>query len=270
VEAITWTSTPSNAVRQESDIETESLYALISQHLHITSNYTSLEELFVPEAFQFLKLDLNNFNDRQAVERNKAVLNLLNQPYSSFLRAGVQEFDVSYFAPLDDLYPEIEKLLQSLDNVKKIRWKLEEPISASTLRSLEINNPSAVIYYRVPLDKYRDCVSILEWNPNFDRRSRCLGPTPSEVAALQSIINSTNLYSLEAHVTYGAFSNRDRLHLVFEALSTCPNIRELDLSITKGQSLCTTVNGQPNHFDFAPSLTRSFRRLKYSSCVVTI
>lgn len=262
VKTIVWTSAASVAIRQEFNIESESLLALVSQHLHKTSNYTNPEELFVPEAFRFLELDLNNIYRRQVLERNRAVLKFLNQPNASFLRTGVQEFDVSYLVPLGDLYPEIEKLLQSLDNVKIIRLKLEAPISATTLRHLERNNPSAQIYYRVPFDKQRDDASIMEWLPGFDRGAMCPGPTPSKVAALQSIINSTNLYSLEARVTYGAFTNRDRLHLVFEALSTCPNIRELDLSISKRHSLCTMCNGQPNYFNFRSNPNAKFPALE--------
>jgi len=103
VEAIDSTRNTDVAKRQESDIESESFRALIIQHLHKTVHDTNLVELLLPEAFQFLKLDFDDIYDRKVIERNKAVLTLLNQPDGDPLRAGVHGIDISFSDPLNDL-----------------------------------------------------------------------------------------------------------------------------------------------------------------------
>jgi hypothetical protein len=108
------------------------------------------------------------------------------------------------------------------------------------LRHLERRNPSAKIYYSMPFSKFND-ISPNPWSPTFSRRTQRQAPTQAEIDVLQSIIGSTNLHSLEATVTYGSFANQDSMQLVFETLSTCPNVKVLDLSITKPQLSHTAV-----------------------------
>jgi hypothetical protein len=207
------------------------------QHLHKTVNDTNLVELLLSVAFRSLKLDFNDFYDRKVIERNKAVLTLLNQPDEDSLRAGVHEIDISYSDPLDDLCrTEVERLLLRTHNLK-------------ALRHLERRNPSAKIHYSMPFSKLND-ISPNPLSLTFSRRTRRQAPTQAEIEALQSIIGSTSLHSLEATVMYGSFANQGSMRLVFEALSTCPNVKVLDLSITKPQLPHAAVHGQPDSFDF--------------------
>jgi hypothetical protein len=47
------------------------------------------------------------------------------------------------------------------------------------------------------------------------------------------IPNSISLYSLKAKIRYYSFPNQESLCLVFDTLVSSPNIKELDLSISK-------------------------------------
>jgi hypothetical protein len=69
-------------------------------------------------------------------------------------------------------------------------------------------------------------------------------------AERESILNSSILYSIKARIEYGGNSNPDDLSLIYRVL-TCPNIRELDLSLRWGG--CVVSDGQPYAFNFSSS-----------------
>jgi hypothetical protein len=64
------------------------------------------------------------------------------------------------------------------------------------------------------------------------------------------IPNSTSVYSLKAKIKYYDSPNQESLLLLFNMLFSSPNIKELDLSITKLKRRPMQSRGQPNEFDF--------------------
>jgi len=80
--------------------------------------------------------------------------------------------------------------------------------------------------------------------------------------AHQSIVNSTNLHSLLALVAYGKFPNQSQYAPGIETLSTCPNIKELDLSIVKVQQVSKGAQGQSDSFGFRSNPNATFPSLE--------
>jgi hypothetical protein len=70
-------------------------------------------------------------------------------------------------------------------------------------------------------------------------------------AERESILNSIILYSIKASIEYGGYPNPDDLSLIYRVLTTCPNIRELDLSL--GWGGCVVSDGQPYAFNLSSS-----------------
>lgn len=115
----------------------------------------------------------------------------------------------------------LEKVFDHLSGLERVDWEASKAIPKKILRSLEENNPDCHLHYTAPFTKL---------NPE------------------KSIIGSKVLYSLKAQIVYQADPNLEDLDLVFNALGSCPNLKELDLSID--HQGCVLSDGQPWAFDF--------------------
>ena len=232
------------AKHQVYDIETESYEALVIQYLQSISNGTTLVDVSTPGVFQSVKLDFLGY---ETVARNEAILKFLNQPDRNLLRDSIHEISISGYNSYYWDWSQLEELFLNLNSLETVHWHIQYPISPVILRSLESTNPSAKLYYTLPCDQ-RDL-----WSP--------YALNKTEIIAMQSIINSTNLQSLKARITYGASTHQESMRTVFNTLATCPNIRELDLSINKATRPWISGHGQPDAFDFRSNPETKFPAL---------
>lgn len=140
----------------------------------------------------------------------------------------------------------LEHLLLPLE---ELHFDMTIPMPTSTLSAIETFHTHTRLYYHM---------SFSHWDP-FDSNVpsiQILGVEPSHSYRNQlrrGIIGSKNLYALKASILYGGRDNHEDLPLVHEILKSCPNIRELDLSID--HSGCVVAN-YPYAFDFTGGATQ--------------
>lgn len=117
---------------------------------------------------------------------------------------------------------EIEEALRSLPvPLEDIHWNLGKPIPSTTLRIIEDHHTSGRLHYNMPFHNW-ERVDRSEWRTWHTNR---------RLPLLRSILGSPNLHALKAVLLYGPQDLPGDLPLVHEVLTTCKNLRELDLSI---------------------------------------
>jgi hypothetical protein len=168
------------------------------------------------------------------LDGNRAVLKFLNDPDADLLRASVHDIGISGGQPLAyrDWSP-LENAILNLNKLETIRWDIKHPISSTILRSLERANPSAKLHYTVPFmtnywDSFRNPFGDESLWESFDSVNGDEA-TRAYILGLGSIINSINLHSLKARIGYDSRPNQESMRILFQALTTSPNIKELEL-----------------------------------------
>jgi hypothetical protein len=197
-----------------------------------------------------LNVDFSSENSSSSVE----LLKTLNNLDATTVWITISKVSVTGYPSLGN-WTLLESVFSRLQSVQEVRWSAWKAISPRMLYSLEQNSPSCRLYYTLRLKHHDPHDSSLDPEPDYDpydnprdknhelRQER----ERNHMTSLWSIINSTNLYSLQAHIEYGSDDEYEPLKLVFDTLSTAPNLRELDLKFeTRG---CLLGNS-PFAFDF--------------------
>ncbi|KAH8601761.1 hypothetical protein B0O99DRAFT_588944 [Bisporella sp. PMI_857] len=150
----------------------------------------------------------------------------------------------------------LQTAIDILPKIETLYWTSQHPIPGTILRSLEHNHPSCRLYYTLPFNFRKDPFDPaydvdLEWDPydgedpGYWRRKDLL--KQRDLDLLPSIINSINLYSLVADIEYNSEDNLSDLELVFNTISSTPNLRELDLRL---HTVGCLLGYSPFAFDF--------------------
>jgi hypothetical protein len=106
-------------------------------------------------------------------------------------------------------------LIKAFDKVidlERVDWEANAAIPKKILRSLEEKNPDCRLHYTTS-PKHSNWGRISNWG--------------------SSIFGSKLLYSLKAEIVYAANPNFHDLDVVFNLLGSCPNLKELNLSISR-------------------------------------
>jgi hypothetical protein len=148
----------------------------------------------------------------------------------------------------------LSEAIRVLPQINALHWITPSPIPPVILRSLEASHPNCSLYYELDFwsgsgrnhqNWFSDSVPINE-TTNSKYVETLNGK--NSVAARRHIINASNLYSLKSPIVYGYQSTSSYMDLVFDILTSCPNIRELDLSINDYG--CEFSNQAPYSFNF--------------------
>jgi len=131
------------------------------------------------------------------------------------------------------LLPLVEHAFSKMHGIEKVNWDIRQPVTDSILHSPEINNPDSKLHF------------------SFHSRSG----DPSF-----SLVNSTLLYAVKADISYAWNANYAPLDFVFAALSTAPNIKELDLFLYADG--CDQGVGNPFAFSFLANPSARFSPLE--------
>ena len=160
------------------------------------------------------------------------------------LRQRIHEVTVDGWGSLTN-FTTLASSLGSIDRLDELHWLNNDPIPAAVINVLEDTHVSCKVFYDVKFS-------------NWDRYDRTVSPIQSigdephrEVRAQTRnlIVGSRNLYSLTTHVGYGPDPDPVSLRLVHQILTTCPNVRRLDLSVSHGG--CVISDNQPFAFDLS-------------------
>ncbi|KAF7185725.1 hypothetical protein HII31_12956 [Pseudocercospora fuligena] len=101
-----------------------------------------------------------------------------------------------------------------------IHWSLDWPIYANILTSIDYNHPRSKLYYDMHLLSLDNDLYDLT-STEIERR----------VEFRNMILRNQNLHSLAAKIYYHGVDNYHDMELIYDILTTCPNVRELDLTI---------------------------------------
>jgi hypothetical protein len=148
----------------------------------------------------------------------------------------------------------LSEAIRVLPLINALHWITPSPIPPVILRSLEASHPKCRLSYE--LDFWSGSGrNHQNWFPYSIPINETTSPKEVETlngknwaASLHHIINSNNLYSLKAPIVYGYQSTSSSMDLVFDILTSCPNLRELDLSINDYG--CEFSDQAPYSFNF--------------------
>jgi hypothetical protein len=135
--------------------------------------------------------------------------------------------------------------LRDITRLEELHWSNNDPIPPLVLSAVEESHPGCKIFYNMVFsnwDRYDRTVSPIQAvgeEPHRDIRSK----------TRRLILGSKNLAGLSTHVEYGSQPDSESLPLVHEILTTCSNLKRLDLSISHGG--CMVSWPQPYDFNFS-------------------
>ncbi|KAH6721699.1 hypothetical protein BKA61DRAFT_666448 [Leptodontidium sp. MPI-SDFR-AT-0119] len=200
--------------------------ASISQYLKTASPGRTLEDLTKP-GIQKLKV---NCWDAWSCNKTDAFLRALSDTEMS--GQGIWDIDVGGNPSCQSNITLLADVVGNLPNVTQLCWNTGWPIPPVLLQSLERNHPACRLYYNLPFSPYGEHEFADDGKRNASETNQYLEEFhKNRTLARQSILNSTNLYSLTASIDYTHTDGSEKMDLIHQALLTCPNIRELDLQV---------------------------------------
>jgi hypothetical protein len=185
-----------------------------------------------------LKLE---FGFSESIFESQALVASLLDTSSSARRDAVREISILGFAYPDDTH-QLPSLFEKLTNLEILHWKAQEPIPPSIVQILERNSPSCQLNYTLNLSQ--------DLRPEVRDRA-----SPDD-----SVVKSSLLRALKVDIMYGGENNFADLSLVFKILTTCPNLRSLELSIHHHG--CVVGGWTPYAFDFRSNPNTKFPPLE--------
>ena len=139
--------------------------------------------------------------------------------------------------------------LSRIVHLEELHWCNNDPIPQQILSVLKDFRPSCKLMYAMKFsnwDPYQDDYVPIQGSgeePHRDVRSK----------TRSLVLGSPNLYQLSTYVRYGRYDDPESLRLIHQILTSCPNLRYVDLAI--GHEGCVVGNDQPYAFDFSGNST---------------
>ena len=137
----------------------------------------------------------------------------------------------SLLADLGGMEELISKALLGFTNLKKVHWKGRKAIPKDILTLLEQSHPSCQLYYDHP---YAD----------------------------EAVIGHSSLRSLRKKIEYEDRFNPKDLATTHKILTSCPNIKELDIALKLADCGDMNTESQPRYFDFETKTPARFPPLE--------
>jgi hypothetical protein len=221
----------------------ERMRAMSLQHLEATFPEKKWEDFSQP-GLQQMRLV---FDDRTSMKRTEAFLKSLSDV--RFSPGSIWEIEVVGGGSCMGNLTLLLNTFEAIPNITVFQWKTEFLLPRNILQLLESRHTTCRLYYQMPFYSSRHLGRCYGGDDEEDLEYEgILDTSPNGLLDPESIMNSKSLYSLSASIEYGGYSESKRINMVYRALTTCPNIRELKLSI--GHFGCVVAWGQPYAFDF--------------------
>jgi hypothetical protein len=239
---------------RDDGISFETKKAMLALHLKDTYHGKKLDEFSLPGTQQ-LKLEYAQALESKKSEALLGVLETLELSSDS-----MWDIDISGRGGFGNRTI-LSNVLHRLPNVTSVHWTKEEPIPVDIIQFLEARHPFCRLFYELPLYHWESGHT----DPKIDRRlpTSQQGEVIAAAAAAkrvtaiarESVLNSSILHSLKVQVSNGAREKRKpwKMDLILRILTTCSNIKELDISVTRGAGCVVFNNNDPYGFDFTSS-----------------
>ena len=169
-----------------------------------------------------LELRYSSFND---VWKDEYLLSRLHGSECKHLLTSTHALTVSGFGSLAN-FSSIASVLPLFDSLTALHWQNTGAIPGSILNVMRKNHPNYRLHYGVPLykrDRYRT------YTPAEDAEDQINDAIRNSTR--QHIIGNRNLHALKADIHYGSDGDAHSMPLLHEILTTCPNLREFELSL---------------------------------------
>ena len=187
-----------------------------------------------------------SYEDRESAQLAITLLNSIEADDHPDLRDSTKSIKVNGSGSLAN-FTAISSAIRSIKELKELDWQNKAPLPGVILKTLSTYHPDCRLRYDMQFsnwDMYADDyvpIQAVGDEPHRDIRAR----------ARRLIVGSTNLHALKAHIGYGSQPDAESLKLIRDILTDCPNLRELDLSISHDG--CVFDWPQPYSFDFTQS-----------------
>ena len=203
---------------------------------------TDPQNAFLAASSSHVVLD---YSDRELAAEARGILWAIKErPNELGLRHRIHQLTVDGWGSLAN-FSDIAHVLRLLERLDELHWKNNDPVPQLILSAIQKSHPVCKIFYNMVFsnwDTYDRTVSPIQTpgdEPNRNVRSK----------ARSLIIGNANLHTFSTSIEYGGDPGPEKLRLVHRIITTCPNLRHLDLSI--GHSGCVVSDGQPYAFDFS-------------------
>jgi hypothetical protein len=202
--------------------------ALLLQHLQKTSPTKNLADFSSP-GLQKVYLD---YSEPLEVESSEIFLQYLTTAPKS--KDSIWEVEITDPVGIGN-WSILADFIKEAPSISTLKWALDFPVPAIVLEALEFKHPNCRLYYTISQDTL-DFHSIAVSSKEVMMTEKDIELQKSAVSReINSIINSTILYSFTADMD-DLSSSRPRgsiseVDFVYQILTTCPGIRELELGI---------------------------------------
>ena len=225
---------------------------LLLQHLQKTAPTKSLAD-FSNHGLQRVYIDSS---DAQSIERSEIFLEYLISNKKS--KGSIWEVEIMEGSGWGN-WTLLSAFIEELPAISTLKWATSFPIPAMVLKTLELNHPTCRLFYELSSHTLDTTGStILDDDDGYlYRRTEMDDPhLQKDIRAreIESIVNSTALYSVSADFD-GLGSPTPEIDLIHRILTTCPNVRELDLRV--GHQRCRGCK-PPRAFNFKPPRAFNF------------
>jgi hypothetical protein len=149
----------------------------------------------------------------------------------------------------------LSNVLHRLPSLTSLHWRNEKLIPVEITRFLEANHPRCRLYYSLPLwsrrwDEIQD-LTIEDGSQQSKFLELMDAADPARGLPRESILNSTILHSLKVDVVNGGrYPAPWRMDLILRILTTCPNIKKLDITVKRAGGCVVFPTNDPYAFDF--------------------
>jgi hypothetical protein len=155
-------------------------------------------------------------------------------------------------------------VLRRLPLIMSLSWIQGEPIPLEILKFLEDNHPFCRLFYKLDFGYWRpEGLAVKRRQATQHRRTKqhseeddeeCAAEEKLRAVSRESILNSTNLHSLKVSIPNGGRKREPyKMDMILSVLTTCPNIKELDISITRHGGCVVYDTDDLYAFDFTSS-----------------
>jgi hypothetical protein len=237
---------------RDDGISYEANRAMISLYLKDTYPGKKLEDFSLPGPQQ-LKLE---YEDTPQSKKSEAFLQVLENLELS--TESTWDADIKGSCDYRANMTLLSNVLHRLPSLTSLHWRNEKLIPVEITRFLEADQPRCRLYYTMPLWSLRREETQDLTIEDRSQQSKVLEVVDAAKVtrglARELILNSTILHSLKVEVINGGRQPAPwKMDLILRILTTCPNIKELDITVKRAGGCVVFHNSDPYAFDFTSS-----------------